>query len=68
MALAIIQLRSTYPCCPSRRVRLPAIQSIPVQVYDRLCPDCKRAWAVTRTLMGERPDVRVDRLEWALVQ
>jgi hypothetical protein len=58
-----LTLKTTHPCCGGR-VRLTALQGVPRERYERKCYGCGWTWTVTRTTVGERDGVRVDRLDW----
>lgn len=64
MTLLRLTLNTTYPCC-GKVARFRAIDRVPRERYERVCHACETRWEVTRSSLGERDGVRLDKLEWA---
>ncbi len=63
---AEVRIRAEYPCC-QRPAYLKAIESIPKEVYERLCRFCDIGWTVTRETLVENETgavKRIDRVTW----
>lgn len=59
-----VTLRLKTPCC-GRSVRLNATRTVPRELFTRRCSDCGLTWEVERKTASERPNRRIDIVEWS---
>lgn len=59
-----IILHSNYPCHPNNNVRFEWWFGVPVQKHERVCPVCKFKWDIEITLISEKSNIYVHKLEW----
>lgn len=64
MTLELATLNRAYPCHPGRSARFHGIDRSTNAVVVKKCPECKRAWEITRRVVARTGDTRVDTLEW----
>ena len=64
-ALPTLTLRTVTPC-HKKPVRLVALLAVPLERYERTCPECGAEWTVERREAKVTAESRVDILEWSL--